>query len=286
MKKIILLGTLLAATVLVYINYTLQESKAALCCDVSASASFNALADDAAFLAKHESPIPFKFESTAGEMITFTATDGKSASAFFLKSPTKSKKYLFVFQEWWGLNEHIRQEAEKYFNDLGDVNVLAIDLYDGKVANSPEDAGKYMQAAEPARLEAIIKGAMNFAGKGAKFSTVGWCFGGGWSLNAALLAGKKAKACVMYYGMPTKDIEKLKTLKTPVLGIFGSEDKWINPEVVADFEKNMQTAGKSLDVLMYEADHAFANPSNPRYKQEYANEAYQKSLAFIKNGFN
>lgn len=285
MKKYIFLGLLSITTAVGLFSYiSYQESLSELCCKLTAESDFNALANDAAFVAKHESPIPFKFESAAGEMITFTATDGKSASAFFLKSPTKSKKYLLVFQEWWGLNDHIKQEAEKYFNDLKDVNVLAIDLYDGKVATTPEEAGKYMQGADPARLEAIIKGAMKFAGKGAKFSTVGWCFGGGWSLKATLLAGKQAKSCVMYYGMPVQEVEKLETIKAPVLGIFGSDDKWINPEVVAEFEKNMKTAGKELTVSMYEADHAFANPSNPNYEKEYADEAYQKSLAFIKMG--
>ncbi len=286
MKKIILfsLVSALGVAALYFFNVSTQSSDT-LCCDANATQAFNEFASQEAFVAKHIAPTAFTFKSNAGgEMVSFTTPDGKTASAFFLKTAKKSKKYLFVFQEWWGLNDHIKQEAEKYFNDLGDVNVLAIDMYDGKVATKPEDAGKYMQAAEPARLEAIVKGAMTFAGKKAKIATVGWCFGGGLSLNASLLAGKQAKACVIYYGMPTKEIEKLQTLNTEVLGIFGKEDTWINPEVVAAFEKNMATANKQLTVKMYDADHAFANPSNPKYKKDDAQDAYTASLAFIRNG--
>ncbi len=286
MKKIILSSLAFAIAIAgVYFLSSARQTTDSLCCDMSATQAFNEFANEKAFVAKHIAPTAFTFKSQLGsEMITFPTSDGKTASAFFLKSSKKSKKYLFVFQEWWGLNDHIKQEAEKYYSDLGDVNVLAIDMYDGKVATTPEDAGKYMQAAESTRLEAIIKGAMTFAGKKAKIATVGWCFGGGLSLNASLLAGKQAQACVVYYGMPTKEVEKLQTLNTAVLGIFGKEDKWINPEVVAEFEKNMATANKALTVKMYDADHAFANPSNPKYKKEGADDAYTASLAFIKEG--
>jgi carboxymethylenebutenolidase len=67
-----------------------------------------------------------------------------------------------------------------------------------------------------------------------------------------------------------------------VLGIFGSQDKWINPDVVKTFEENMSTANKSLSVEMYEADHAFANPSNPQFDKEATSDAYAKTLAFLK----
>lgn len=216
-------------------------------------------------------------------MVTFATPDGATASAYLIKAKKPSKKYLLVYQEWWGLNDHIKKQAETFYADLGEaVNVMAIDMYDGKVATTREDAGKYMGAAVPARLDAIIKGAQAFAGKKAQFGSVGWCFGGGLSLKSALLAGKQAKACVMYYGMPVKDIDQLKTLKTDVLGIFAAREQWISPKVVAEFEENMKAAGKKVTIKNFDADHAFANPSNPIYDAKAAAEAYSLAIDYLK----
>ena len=86
----------------------------------------------------------------------------------------------------------------------------------------------------------------------------------------------------MYYGMPEKDVAKLKTLNSDVLGLFADQDKWINPEVVGQFEKDMAAAGKKVTVKEYPADHAFANPSNPKYNKELAADAHQRALAYLK----
>jgi carboxymethylenebutenolidase len=242
------------------------------------------LASTHAFQMLHAEPLPFTFVSRAGgEMTQFKTPDGKTGSGFLIKARQKSDKYLFVFQEWWGLNDYIKQEAEKYYNALdGKVNVLALDLYDGKVTSSREEAGKLMSSADPQRLEAIVKGALAYAGPKADIATLGWCFGGMWSLKSAMLAGKQAVGCVMYYGMPEKDVEKLKALDTDVLGIFARQDRGINPEVVAQFEKNMAAAGEKVTIRMFDADHAFANPSNPKFDQAATQEAYQLSSAYLK----
>jgi carboxymethylenebutenolidase len=232
----------------------------------------------------HVEPLPFTFVSRAGgEMTEFKTPDGKTGSGFFLKAKQKTDKYLFVFQEWWGLNDYIKQEAEKYYNALdGKVNVLALDLYDGKVATAREEAGKLMSSADPQRLESIVKGAFDYAGPKAQIATIGWCFGGMWSLKSAMLAGKQAVGCVMYYGMPEKDVAKLKTLNTDVLGIFATRDRGINPEVVKQFEQNMAAADEKVTIKLFDADHAFANPSNPRHDKAATAEAYQLSTAYLK----
>lgn len=250
------------------------------CCH--ATDDFAKFASDAAFLQKHDEPIALPTRPQAGEMISFKTPDGKDANAYLLKAQKKSNRYLFVIHEWWGLNDHIKQEAEKYAKDMPDVNVLAIDMYDGQVTDKREEAGKLMQAMQYERGKSIIQGAVMYAGKKAKIGTIGWCFGGGWSLQSSLLIGKQAKGCVIYYGMPEKDKEKLKTLKAEVLGIFASQEKWITTEIVTAFEKTMKEVGKPITIKSFEADHAFANPSNPRYNAEYANQAYALSLEFLK----
>ncbi|MEO5571229.1 MAG: dienelactone hydrolase family protein, partial [Bacteroidia bacterium] len=203
-------------------------------------------------------------------------------AAFEVKADKPTNNYLFVIHEWWGLNDYIKQEAEKLQNILMNVNVIAIDLYEGKVATTPEDAQKYMGETKEERIRSIIGGVIDYAGKDAKIQTIGWCFGGGWSLQASLMADKQAAGCVMYYGMPEKDQAKLKAFDAPVLGIFASKDKWITPEVVSGFVKDMKQLNKFLAVKTYEADHAFANPSNPNYDKESAEAAHILAVEFLK----
>jgi len=250
-------------------------------CHTPATEEFAEFAKDKDFLNAHKDPIPFTYNSEAGEAITFDTPDGKKGNAIFLKSEKSSDKYLFVIHEWYGLNDYIKQTAEKLYNDLENVNVIALDMYDGKVADNSKDAGKYMQGMKTERGEAIIKGAMNFVGKEAKIYTIGWCFGGGWSLQASLLVGDQAAGCVIYYGMPVKDVERLKTLKTDVLGIWAANEGWINPKVVAEFEANMKKAGKDLNSNSYDAGHGFSNPSNPVYDPTSSASAYAKTLLFL-----
>lgn len=234
------------------------------------------------FAMLHPKPLNYKLEAPLGNNIQFAAADGTKANGYFIKSKMKSNKWLFVIQEWWGLNDHIKREADKFYSDLENVNVLAIDMYDGKVATTPDSAMLYMSGAKKERLENIVNAAINYAGKKASIYTVGWCFGGGWSLQSTILAGKQAKGCVMYYGRPEKDVERLKAINCDVIGFFGNQDKGISQEVVNTFETNMKTAGKKISLYRYDAGHGFANPSNPSFNKEYTQDAYSKAIAFLK----
>ena len=188
-----------------------------------------------------------------------------------------------MYHEWWGLNDYIQKEVETYYKDFdGAVNVMAIDLYDGKVAATPEDAGKLMQSIQEARAKAIIAGALKFVGEKARIASVGWCFGGGWSLKSALLEGKQAAGCVVYYGMPVENEAELATLNCDVLGIFANNDKWITMDVVSQFAQKMAHAGKNLALEHYDADHAFANPSNPKHDKVKAQQAHAHAVAYLK----
>ncbi len=236
---------------------------------------------DEKFKDAHEIPDTLNFVGK-GKTITYDTPDGKTASAYFLKSAAASDKFLFVIHEWWGLNDHIKQEAEKLYGELGNINVVALDLYDGKVATSPEDAGKFMNMVSEERANAIINGALAYAGKEAKIATIGWCFGGGWSLKSSILAGDQGIGCVMYYGMPVQKADQLVNLKADVLGLFADKDEWITPTVVNDFEAIMKATKKNITTKQFAADHAFANPSSPRYDEPAAQEANAMALKFLK----
>jgi len=128
----------------------------------------------------------------------------------------------------------------------------------------------------------IIGGAQTYAGPKAKIGTIGWCFGGAVSIQAALSLGKQNAACVIFYGMPETDVEKLKTLNADVLGIFATKDRYITTEVVNKFADAMKAAGKTLTLKNYEADHGFANPSNPIYDQAADLDAWKNTVDFFK----
>ncbi len=254
-----------------------QEKKS--CCSTE---QFASLTTDKSFRNAHLEPVAMNFIPTTGTWITLKTTDGTEAKAFEVKADKPTGNVIFMIHEWWGLNEYIQREAEQLQQSLPNVTVIALDLYDGKIAKDRETAGKYMGQVVKARSETIIRAAINYVGQNAKIGTIGWCFGGGWSLQATLLAGKQAEACVIYYGMPETDVVKLKTLHADVLGIFGKQDQWINPKVVAAFENNMKQAGKKLTVKSYDADHAFANPSNPQFDKVATEDAKKIAVEFFK----
>ncbi len=250
--------------------------------DIEAVHAFAAFTTQESFRNAHSMSRDLGDVSFKGTEITFDVANGKQGKGYYVASKKKSNKYIFIFHEWWGLNDYVRNESDRLSKELGNVNVIALDLYDGKVGTTREEAGKLMKACDPKRAASIIQGALAYVGKDAVIATIGWCFGGGWSLQAALQLHQQAKACVMYYGMPVKDVDRLASLNCDVLGIFGEKDKWINPEVVANFEDHMQEAKKNLEVKMYKADHAFANPSSDRYNEKDAKEANKVALAFLK----
>lgn len=260
------------------------HSIAQTCCSNSTTA-FAMLGADKKFQQSHAEPEAFNYLPKKGKVVTFSTPDGKKSKAFFIAAAAKSNKYVFVFHEWWGLNDYIMQTAEELYNTLGDVNVLALDLYDGEVATKADMASQLMQNAKAERCMAIIMGASIFAGDDAQIQTIGWCFGGGWSMQAAEILKAKTKGCIIYYGMPEKNAEQIEKINFPVLGIFAKNDGWITPQIVSDFESAMKTAGKKVEIKSYEADHAFANPSNPKHNKEFTLDAMKASVDFMKGNW-
>ncbi len=240
-----------------------------------------AFAKDPKFALAHPAPAPLRWQATTGKDVSFPAKDGTSAKGFYV--PGK-KAGIVMCHEYWGLNDYVKREAETLHAKTG-YGVLAVDLYDGKVATDPKTAAEYMKQADPKRDAAIVSGAVAALRKGAlgakyaKLGTIGWCFGGGWSLNTAAAGGSAVKASVAYYGMPPQDVTPI---KAPVLFVWATQDEWINKGVVTGFKARMKAQKKPLTVLSYDAAHAFANPSNPKYKKADAADAMAKTLAFMK----
>jgi carboxymethylenebutenolidase len=261
---------------------TLQKGEVIECLNMETQQAYQLEASTPAFASLHITPKMVDPSDLVGTMISFDAADGNKANAYFIPAKKKSNKWLIVIQEWWGLNNQIKMEADQYFKDLGDMNVIAVDMYDGKVAATPDSAMKLMRGADMNRMTSIVQGAIKHAGAKASIYSVGWCFGGMWSLQTAILAGPQAKGSVMYYGRPETNMEKLKSIQCDIIGFFGNKDQSPSPAMVNAFEQNMKDAGKNLSVNRYDAGHGFANPSNPSFNAAAKEDAYAKSIAFLK----
>ena len=113
-------------------------------------------------------------------------------------------------------------------------------------------------------------------------ASLGWCFGGGWSLNTAMLFPDDLDGAIIYYGQVTSDEARLRPLNVPILGFFGAEDKGISVESVKAFEQSLKRLRKDHELHIYPgAGHAFANPTGNNYMPEFADDAWQKTLAFL-----
>jgi len=192
---------------------------------------------------------------------------------------------VIVIHEWWGLNENIRAMTRRLAGE-GYV-ALAVDLYGGATAQTPDAAQALMAAllAEPDSARHNLSQAYDYLEKYAlapRIATIGWCLGGGYSLQAALLYPNTLDAMVMYYGQVITDRGQLAPLNVPVLGFFGAEDKSIPVADVQRFRTTLNDLGKTAEVLIVPgADHAFANPSGGNYNEQAANEAWQTTLTFL-----
>jgi carboxymethylenebutenolidase len=192
---------------------------------------------------------------------------------------------VIVIHEWWGLNDNIKAMTRRLAAE-GYV-ALAVDLYGGDAAQTPEGAQRLMTAllADTDSARDNLRQAYDYLEKYAfapRIGTVGWCLGGGWSLQTALLFPDALDAAVMYYGQVSTDREALTKLNVPLLGFFAGEDASIPVRQVQDFRAVLMELGKNAEVLIVPGvDHAFANPSGGNYNERAAEEAWTQTLAFL-----
>jgi carboxymethylenebutenolidase len=191
---------------------------------------------------------------------------------------------IIMIHEWWGLNDNVRAMANRLAAE--GYMVLAVDLYGGSVAETPGQARQLMLEVveNPAPAEENLRQALDFLGIAGspRIASLGWCFGGGWSLNSAMLFPEQIDASVIFYGQVTDDEERLASIEAPVLGLFAAEDTGIKVEGVNDFGDAMQRLRKDLDLHIYPGvGHAFANPTGNNYDAEAAEDAWQKTVDFL-----
>jgi len=197
--------------------------------------------------------------------VTFPSGDSTVQALLYLPQGHGPHPALILVHEWWGLTDWIKQEAAGYAAK-GYVT-LAVDLYRGKVASTPDlahelsrglpqDQGVRDLTSALAWLQARKDVAPN------RIGAVGWCMGGGFALQLAI-AAPTLKAVVVNYGALATDKATLVQIHASVLGNFGGQDHGIPPEAVHAFEAAMASLGKPVDAKIYpQAGHAFENPNN------------------------
>lgn len=205
----------------------------------------------------------------------------------FLAKPKNEGKYpaVVMIHEWWGLNDNIREMARQLASE-GYV-VLAVDMFGGKVGKDATEAREFSNAVRnnPAKAIENLKAAVQYLKSQNNvnkdiIASIGWCFGGQWSLQLAL--NEEMSATVIYYGSLETNATKLSAIKWPILGIFGDKDTSIPVDTVKKFEVALKEAGVENEIHIYgDVGHAFANPSGANYAPEQTKDAWQKTLEFF-----
>ena len=200
---------------------------------------------------------------------------------------TQKLPAVVMIHEWWGLNDNIKDMANMLAKE-GYV-VLAVDLY-GEVATDPGRAMELSSSVRnnPEEAVANMQGAVNYLGSlenvnSSRIASLGWCFGGGQSLQLAFNSEEHPLAAtVIYYGNLVNDTESLSKIKWPVLGIFGDQDQSIPVDSVMQFEQALNEIGITNEIYIYPGvGHAFANPSGDNYAPKETADAWKKTLVFL-----
>jgi carboxymethylenebutenolidase len=192
---------------------------------------------------------------------------------------------ILVIHEWWGLNDWVKEQASK-LSDLGYVT-LAVDLYRGKVATTPDEAHEIMRGVPEDRAARDLHAAFEFLKsqstvKKDRIASIGWCMGGGYSFDVALQE-PTLTADVINYGHLATDPESLKKINASILGIFGGQDRGIPVDDVKKFEQSMKQLGKKVEIVIYaNSGHAFENPNNKTgYRADDAADAWKRTVTFL-----
>lgn len=190
---------------------------------------------------------------------------------------------VVMIHEWWGLNDNVRMEARRLAGE--GYTVLAVDLYRGKTATTAEVARNLVVDVvhDPADAITNLNAAVAYVkSKGAKkVGVLGWCFGGAWSIQEAVNNGSEIAADIAYYGTPVTDPAKL-TKMPPFLGLYGGADEGIPADSVHKMQSALEGLHKPVEVKIYDgAHHAFANPSGQHYDKAAADDAWQRTTAFL-----
>lgn len=202
----------------------------------------------------------------------------------YLTRPNDENQYpgIIMIHEWWGLNEHIKEVANTMAKE-GYV-VLAVDLYNGNVAKTSEQAREYRTSIDQEDAILNMKSGIEYLRSVeniGKVASIGFCFGGEQSAQLSV-SDANLDATIIYYGSLPQELDEIQNVDAPVLGIFGELDTGITPNTVRTFEAGLTDSGLENDITIYEGvGHAFANPGGSRFAEEETKDAWNKTILFL-----
>ena len=210
------------------------------------------------------------------------STSRGATTAHVARPDTETATAIVLIHEWWGINDHIRDLAGRYANE-GFVCV-APDLFRGKTAKTTAEASALMNGLAIADgIETIRATLAETKTKYdvAQLGITGYCMGGTFALRAACEVTEFAAAAPFYGDIPEEGV--LRELRVPTLFIAGKQDAWINPEKVGGLEAAARKFGLSVEVVSYDADHAFFNDTRPEvFDAAAATDAWRRVLAHFR----
>ena len=222
----------------------------------------------------------FNIEAMNTESLNLNTSRG-ATTAHVARPDVEASAAVVLIQEWWGINDHIRDLAGRYANE--GYLCVAPDLYRGNVAANPDEAAALMKALAIEGGMETIRQAID-AAKAAyqidRFAITGYCMGGTFALRAACEIAELKAAAPFYGDIPEESV--LTQLRVPVLFIAGLRDAWINPEKVNALKEIAAKSNLPVEVVSYDADHAFFNDTRPQvYDAEAAADAWRRVLEFF-----
>jgi carboxymethylenebutenolidase len=230
------------------------------------------------------------FDSASGYLVYPSIANNNNNAAANTANSSKKLPAVIMIHENRGLNDNIKSMANTLARE--GYAVLAVDLFKGQVAQTSQQAQQLAGSARSnsaltiSNLQAALKyvSSLPFVDS-SKIASIGWCFGGGQSLQLALHSEQHPLvATILYYGTPlVTDKQELSKIKWPVLGIFGDKDQAIPLSNIQQFKTALDASGITNEIHIYKGlGHAFANPSGANYAPNETVDAWQKTLAFLK----
>ena len=209
--------------------------------------------------------------------------DLKSIWVYQITPEAPSDKYVFLFHDEWGMTSNMKEKAEAIYSELENTNVWLIDFYASQKPRTYDQAQALLGRQTWVQTSNMIMSLLDEVGPNAEIVTMGYAVGGGWALEASMLAYKKSKGTVMYYGTPIMVQDILRNIQGPVLGIFSSTDPWITPDLVSSFQEKMDDESLTFMPMFWDATHGFATPGSPVYDEAAAADAQAQAMAFVKS---
>lgn len=200
----------------------------------------------------------------------------------YVAGPENAKQGILLIHGWWGLNQEMEEWANKY-SAIG-YRVMAIDLYNQQVTTNPVRARALMDGVKQSdandKYAAAIK---SLSAPGRKLAVAGRSFGANQALYAASVAPENVSAIVVYYPFEKvmTDIKILKPIKAPILGHFARHDRYFTPDMLAQFTGAIKTSGLTMKVDMYDAQHAFTNPTGKNFNISAFKLSQQRTNEFL-----